>query len=396
MAYDSILDAIGNTPLVRLNHFSPKPGVGVYVKLEGYNPTGSVKDRIALFMIRAAEEAGELQPGQTVLEPTSGNTGISLAMVCRLKGYPLLCVLPDNVTPEREALLRAFGADVVYAENATSTNDAVFKAQQMVQDEPGRYFMPYQYGNENNPRAHYETTGPEILRDLPDVSVFVAGLGTGGTLTGVGRYLKENLSDVKVVAAVPHPGDLVQGLRALEEGFIPPVLDESVLDGRIVVDSVSSFHMTKELMQKEAIFAGISSGAVLKVAVRVAERLESGHVVALLADGGWKYLPTELWSREYDETPDEPPGPVGVQRPQRVHPLPGVPRRSGFGCDPSVRRRFGASRSSAGAVLSDNRRSLESVSKRGHRMAASRPIEPARSIRCGRDICASHSEPPAE
>jgi len=310
MAFDSILDAIGNTPLVRLNHFSPRPDVSVYVKLEGYNPTGSVKDRIALFMIRAAEESGELQPGQTVLEPTSGNTGISLAMVCRTKGYPLLCVLPDNVTPEREALLRAFGADVVYAENATSTNDAVFKAQRMVEDEPGRYFMPYQYGNENNPRAHYETTGPEILRDVPDVSVFVAGLGTGGTLTGVGRYLKDNLSDVKVVAAVPHPGDLVQGLRALEEGFIPPVLDESVLDGRIVVDSVSSFHMTKELMQKEAIFAGISSGAVLKVAVRAAERLERGNVVALLADGGWKYLSTELWSRDYDETPEETQGTI--------------------------------------------------------------------------------------
>ncbi|RLC55262.1 MAG: cysteine synthase B, partial [Chloroflexi bacterium] len=187
MAYDSILDAIGNTPTVRLNHLSPKPEVSVYAKLEGYNPTGSVKDRIALFMINAAEESGELKPGQMVLEPTSGNTGISLAMVCRTKGYPLLCVLPDNVTPEREALLRAFGADVVYAENATSTNDAVFKAQKMVEDEPGRYFMPYQYGNENNPRAHYETTGPEILRDVPDISVFVAGLGTGGTLTGVGR-----------------------------------------------------------------------------------------------------------------------------------------------------------------------------------------------------------------
>jgi len=310
MAYDSILDAIGNTPMVRLNHLSPGPDVSVYAKLEGYNPTGSVKDRIALFMIRAAEESGELQPGQMVLEPTSGNTGISLAMVCRTKGYPLLCVLPDNVTPEREALLRAFGAHVVYAENATSTNDAVFKAQQMVQDEPGRYFMPYQYGNENNPRAHYETTGPEILRDVPDVSVFVAGLGTGGTLTGVGRYLKDNLSDVKVVAAVPHPGDLVQGLRALEEGFIPPVLDESVLDGRIVVDSVSSFRMTKELMQKEAIFAGISAGAVLRVAIRAAERLESGNVVALLADGGWKYLSTELWSRDYDETPEETQGTI--------------------------------------------------------------------------------------
>ena len=310
MLYDSILDAIGNTPLVKLTHFSPKPGVNVYAKLEGFNPTGSVKDRIALHMINAAEKEGLLSPEKTVLEPTSGNTGISLAMVCRAKGYRLLCVLPDNVTPEREALLRAFGADVVYAENATSTNDAVFKAQQMVAEEPGQYFMPYQYGNENNPRAHYETTGPEILRDLPSVDVFVAGLGTGGTLTGVGRFLKEKLADVKVVAAVPHPGDLVQGLRAIEEGFIPPVLDESVLDGRIVVDSVTSFRTTKELMEKEAIFAGISSGAVIRVAARAAERLESGNVVALLADGGWKYLSTELWSKDWGEPHEEVQGTI--------------------------------------------------------------------------------------
>jgi cysteine synthase B len=310
MPYDSILDAIGNTPLVRLSHLSPKPAVNVYAKLEGFNPTGSVKDRIALFMVGAAEDAGLLTPDKTVLEPTSGNTGISLAMVCRARGYRLLCVLPDNVTPEREALLRAFGADVVYAENATSTNDAVFKAQQMVADEPDRYFMPYQYGNENNPRAHYETTGPEILRDVPDVTVFVAGLGTGGTLTGVGHYLKEHLPDVKVVAAVPHPGDLVQGLRDLGEGFIPPVLDESVLDGRVLVDSVASFRMTKELMEKEAIFAGISSGAALKVALKAAERLESGNVVVLLADGGWKYLSTELWSKDYGESPEETKGTI--------------------------------------------------------------------------------------
>lgn len=310
MRYDSILETIGNTPLVRLSHLSPSPEVTVWAKLEGYNPTGSVKDRIALFMIDAAEESGDLTHDKVVLEPTSGNTGISLAMVCRAKGYKLLCVLPDNVTPEREALLRAFGAEVVYARHATSTNDAVFKAQQMVADEPDRYYMPYQYGNENNPRAHYETTGPEILRDVPDISVFVAGLGTGGTLTGVGRYLKDNVPGVKVVAAVPHPGDLVQGLRALEEGFIPPVLDESVLDGRIVVDSVTSFRMTKELMEKEAIFAGISAGAVLRVAERAAERLSTGHVVALLADGGWKYLSTELWSKDYGETPEETQGTI--------------------------------------------------------------------------------------
>jgi cysteine synthase B len=310
MLCDSILDAIGNTPLVRLQRMGANNGVNVYAKLEGFNPTGSVKDRIALYMINAGEESGELCPGKTVLEPTSGNTGISLAMVCRAKGYPLLCVLPDNVTPEREALLRAFGADVVYAENAVSTNDAVFKAQRMLEADPDAYYMPYQYGNENNPRAHYETTGPEILRDLPDVDVFVAGLGTGGTLTGVGRYLKEQRPGTKVIAAVPHPGDLVQGLRDLGEGFIPPVLDESVLDGRIVVDSVSSFRTAKELMQEEAIFAGISSGAVMRVALRVAERMDTGNVVALLADGGWKYLSTELWTRDFGESPEETQGKI--------------------------------------------------------------------------------------
>ncbi len=305
MPFESILDAIGNTPLVHLTRFSPKPGVEIYAKLEGQNPTGSVKDRIALYMVRAAEESGDLTPDKTILEPTSGNTGISLAMVARAKGYRLLCVLPDIVTPEREHLLRAFGANVVYAEGARSTNDAIIMAQRMMEEEPDRYYMPYQYGNENNPRAHYETTGPEILRDLPRVDVFVAGLGTGGTLTGAGRYLKEHNPDVRVVAAVPHPGDLVQGLRDLGEGFIPPVLDESVLDGRIVVDSLSSFAMTKQLMDKEAIFAGISSGAVLKVALRAAERLDGGNVVALLADGGWKYLSTSLWSKDYGEIKEE-------------------------------------------------------------------------------------------
>jgi cysteine synthase B len=310
MLAESILDTIGNTPLVRLARFSPRPGVNVYAKLEGQNPTGSVKDRIAVYMIRAAEASGELTPDKTVLEPTSGNTGISLAMVCRAKGYRLLCVLPDNVTQEREALLRAFGAEVVYAENATSTNDAVFKAQRMLEVDQGAYFMPYQYGNANNPRAHYETTGPEILRDLPETDVFVAGLGTGGTLTGAGRYLKDNRPGVKVIAAVPHPGDLVQGLRAIEEGFIPPVLDESVLDGRIVVDSVSAFRMAKDLMEKEAIFAGISAGAVLTVALRTAARLERGNIVALLADGGWKYLSTGLWSRDYGESPEETRGKI--------------------------------------------------------------------------------------
>ncbi len=205
------------------------------------------------------------------------------------------------MTPEREQLLRSFGAEVVYARGARSTNDAIFLAQQMLAEEPGRYYMPYQYGNPNNPRAHYETTAEEILRDLPEVDVFVAGLGTGGTLTGVGRRLKEHNPSIKVIATVPHPGDLVQGLRSLEEGFIPPVLDESVLDGRIVVDSRTSFAAARELMEKEGIFAGISSGAVLRTAQKVASRLKTGNVVALLADGGWKYLSTGLWTKPLAE-----------------------------------------------------------------------------------------------
>lgn len=311
MLSQTILDAIGDTPLVRLGRSSPKAGVNIYAKLEGQNPTGSLKDRIALYMINAAEESGELTPDRTILEPTSGNTGISLAMVARIKGYRLLCVLPDIVTPEREQLLRAFGADVVYAEGARSTNDAIFKAQRMVAEEPDHYYMPYQYGNEANPRAHYETTAVEILRDLPQVDAFVSGLGTGGTLTGVGRRLKENNPDVKIVAAVPHPGDLVQGLRSLEEGFIPPILDESLLDGRIVVDSRSSFAAVKELMENEGIFAGISSGAVMRTAQRVASRMDGGNIVALLADGGWKYLSTSLWTKEHEQlTPEVVEGKV--------------------------------------------------------------------------------------
>jgi len=311
MLFQDILSAIGDTPLVRLGSSSPKEGVHIYAKLEGQNPTGSLKDRIALYMLNAAEERGDLAPDKTILEATSGNTGISLAMVARVKGYRLLCVLPDIVTPEREQLLRAFGADVIYAEGARSTNDAIFMAQRMLAEEPDRYYMPYQYGNEANPRAHYETTAAEILRDLPRVDAFVAGLGTGGTLTGVGRRLKEHNPDVKVIAAVPHPGDLVQGLRSLEDGFIPPILDESLLDGRIVVDSLSSFAAVKELMDKEGIFAGISSGAVLRTAQRVAARMDSGNVVALLADGGWKYLSTSLWTKEYgDLKPEDVEGKV--------------------------------------------------------------------------------------
>jgi [CysO sulfur-carrier protein]-thiocarboxylate-dependent cysteine synthase len=309
MPAPTVLDLIGNTPLVELPRLSPKPGVRLFAKLEGQNPTGSVKDRIAKYMIEAAEAAGELTPDRTVFEPTSGNTGISLAMVCRIKGYRLKVVMPESVSEERAQLLRAYGAEIVYSDGVKGTNGSIAVAQEMVADDPS-LFMPYQYGNEANPRAHYETTGPEILRDLPDIDMFVAGLGTGGTLTGVGHYLKDNEPDVKVVACVPHPGDLVQGLRSLDEGFIPPVLDESVLDGKIVCDSRSSFASTKELADKEGILAGISSGAALRTAQRAAERLDSGNIVVLFADGGWKYLSTELWSKDYDDIEEEIEGKV--------------------------------------------------------------------------------------
>ena len=309
MLYSSLIEAIGNTPIVELTRLSPKPGVRLYAKLEGQNPTGSVKDRIAKFMIEDAERSGELTHDRVVLEPTSGNTGISLAMICRVKSYRLKVVMPESVSEERAQLLRAFGAEIVYSDGLKGTNGSIAVAQQIAAEDPV-YFMPYQYGNEANPRAHYETTGPEILRDVPDIDVFVAGLGTGGTLTGVGRYLKERKPGVKIVACVPHPGDLVQGLRSLEEGFIPPVLDESLLDGKIVVDSRASFAGAKELTQAEGIFAGISAGAALRTAQRVAERLDSGNIVILLADGGWKYLSTALWSRDYDEMESEVEGKV--------------------------------------------------------------------------------------
>ncbi len=300
MLYGNLIDAIGNTPLVEMPRCSPKPGVRLFAKLEGQNPTGSVKDRIAKYMIEAAEKAGEITPGRTILEPTSGNTGISLAMICRIKGYSLKVVMPESVSAERTQLLEAFGAEIVYSDGAKGTNGSIAVAQEMVAANPD-YLMLYQYGNEANPRAHYETTGPEILADLPDIDVFVAGLGTGGTLTGVGHFLKEKLPDVKIVACVPHPGDLVQGLRSLDEGFIPPVLDESVLDGRIVVDSRTSFAATKELAQQEGILAGISAGAALRTAQKVADRLDSGNIVVLFADGGWKYLSTSLWTKDYDD-----------------------------------------------------------------------------------------------
>lgn len=305
MLYHSIIDMIGNTPLVELSRTTPKPEVQIYAKLEGQNPTGSVKDRIAKYMIDAAERDGLLTPDKIILEPTSGNTGIGLAMIGRLKGYKVMVVMPESVSQERVQLLQAYGADIVYSDGLKGTNGSIVVAQQMLAEAPQRFFMPYQYGNDMNPRAHYETTGPEIVRDLPDIDVFVSGLGTGGTLTGTARFLKEYNPTIRVIATVPHPGDLVQGLRSLEEGFIPPVLDESLLDGRVVVDSRTSFAATKELTQKEGIFAGISAGAAIRTAQRVAARMDRGKIVVLLADGGWKYLSTNLWTVDYDDLPED-------------------------------------------------------------------------------------------
>ena len=298
--YESLLDLIGNTPLVRLRRMSPREGVRIWAKLEGQNPSGSVKDRIAQAMLAAARADGSLATGQTILEPTSGNTGLSLAMIGRLYGHPVRCVMPESVSHERRDLLRFYGAELVLSPGDLGTNGAVKLAQELYAQDPS-VFMPMQYENADNPGAHYRTTGPEVLRDCPDITHFVAGLGTGGTLTGVGRYLKEHKPDVKIVAAAPHPGDLVQGLRSMEEGYIPPVFDESVLDGRIVVDSRTSFAVTKQLLEQEGIFAGISCGAAVRTAQRVAERMQSGDIVVLLADGGWKYLSTGLWGRDYDD-----------------------------------------------------------------------------------------------
>ncbi len=296
MRFDDILDAIGNTPLVALPRMSPKPGVRLWGKLEGQNPTGSLKDRIAKAMIEAAEASGELTPGKTILEPTSGNTGISLALVARRKGYRLTVVIPDNASEERIRLLELFGAEIVFSPGERGTNGAIEVARAMARDP--RYYMPFQYGNPANPRAHYEGTGAEILRDLPEVTHFVAGLGTGGTLTGVGRRLKEHDPGIQVIAAEPELGELVYGLRSLEEGFIPPILDESVLDRKFLVGSSDALRATRELNEREGIFAGISSGAVVHVAQRVAAEIERGEIVCLLADGGWKYLSTEAWSAD--------------------------------------------------------------------------------------------------
>ena len=296
MLYDNILEAIGDTPLVGILRVSPKPGVRIWAKLEGQNPTGSTKDRIAMKMVEVAEASGELTSDKTILEPTSGNTGIALAMVARRKGYQLTVVIPDNASAERIGLLRLFGADVVFSEGAKGTNGSIEVARALAQDD--RYYMPFQYGNPANPLAHEEGTAAEIIRDLPGITHFVAGMGTGGTLTGNGRALHRHNPDVKVIAAEPELGDLVYGLRSLDEGFIPPIFDPDQIDRKFLVNSSDSLRATRELTSREGIFAGISSGAVVHVAQRIAQEIDEGDIVCLLADGGWKYLSTEAWAED--------------------------------------------------------------------------------------------------
>ncbi|HEX2024822.1 MAG TPA: cysteine synthase family protein [Actinomycetota bacterium] len=294
MRAGDILGAVGNTPLVGIQRLSPKPSVRMWAKLEGQNPTGSLKDRIAVAMIEDAERSGALTSDRVILEPTSGNTGISLALVARRKGYRLMVVLPENASEERVRLLELYGAQIVLSPADAGTNGAIEVARRMAEDP--RYFMPFQYGNPANVRAHYEGTGAEIVRDLPEVTHFVAGLGTGGTLTGAGRRLKEHDPSVTVIAAEPELGDLVYGLRSLDEGFVPPILDESVLDRKFLVSSDDALRWTRRLAEEEGVLAGISSGAVLHAAVRMAADIDEGDVVAVLADGGWKYLSTGAWA----------------------------------------------------------------------------------------------------
>jgi cysteine synthase B len=309
MRYESVLELIGNTPLVGVHALSPNPAVRVYAKLEGQNPGGSMKDRIALRMVEAAERDGVLQPGDTILEPSSGNTGIGLALVARLKGYRLRVVLPENVSEERRQTLEIFGAEVIPSPGEEGSNGAIRKAEKLAAEDSS-LVMLFQYGNPANPDAHYATTGPEILRDCPEIDVFVAGLGTSGTLMGVGRYLKEHKPDALVVAVEPPAGELVQGLRSLEEGFVPPIFDPEVLDRKFIVRPRESIEWTRRLLDECGIFAGISSGAVMAGVVKMAATMDAGTIVALVPDAGWKYLSSGAWTDDLD---------VVTERAQRIN-----------------------------------------------------------------------------
>jgi [CysO sulfur-carrier protein]-thiocarboxylate-dependent cysteine synthase len=298
--YGDIIQAIGNTPLVELKRLSPKPGVRIYAKLESYNPTGSVKDRVARSLIDRAEEEGLIAPGQTILEPTSGNTGISLAMICSRKGYPLKVVMPDNVTVERTQLLKMYGAEIVYSPGEQGSNGAVAMALEMAEADAS-YYMPYQYGNQANPDAHYHGTAVEILEELDEVTAFVAGLGTGGTLMGNARRLKEEDPDTMIVAAEPLQGELVQGLRSLEDGYIPPIIDLSLLDRKIFVSNRDAVVWTKKMLEDEGMFVGVSAGAIASICVRVAGELDEGNVVFVVPDDGWKYLSSGVYTKTVEQ-----------------------------------------------------------------------------------------------
>jgi cysteine synthase B len=303
--YDSLLDSVGHTPLVGLPRLSPSAEVRLWAKLEDRNPTGSVKDRAALAMVEAAEADSTLTPGCTILEPTSGNTGISLAMAARIKGYQLVCVMPENTSPERTQLLTMWGAEIVYSPAAGGSNEAVRVAKELAGEHPD-WVMLYQYGNEANTLAHYRGTGPEILADLPTITHFVAGLGTTGTLMGVGRYLREHVTGIAIVAAEPRYGELVYGLRNLDEGFVPELYDESVLTTRYSVGPRDAVRRTRELLDQEGIFAGISTGAILHAALAMANKAvkagERADIVFVVCDGGWKYLSTGVYDADSLDT----------------------------------------------------------------------------------------------
>ena len=298
--YADIVKSIGNTPLVELPRLSPKPDVRIFAKLESYNPTGSVKDRVARSMIEDAEARGALGDGKTILEPTSGNTGISLAMLCLRKGYRLKVVMPDNVTRERTELLEMYGTEIVYSPGEEGSNGAVAKALQMAEQDAS-YYMLYQYGNEANPRAHYDGTAVEILEELDEVTAFVGGLGTGGTLMGCARRLKEEDSETLIIAAEPRQGENVQGLRSLDDGYIPPILDLSLLDRKILVSNRDAVVWTKRMLAEEGLFVGVSSGAIASIAVRVASELDEGNVVFVVCDDGWKYLSSGVYTKPLEE-----------------------------------------------------------------------------------------------
>jgi [CysO sulfur-carrier protein]-thiocarboxylate-dependent cysteine synthase len=301
--YDDVLGLIGNTPLVGIHELSPNPDVRIFAKLEGQNPGGSSKDRIALKMVELAEKEGALRPGDTIIEPSSGNTGIGLALVARRRGYRLRVVMPENVSIERRQLLEIFGAEVVLSPGEEGSNGAIRRSAEIAEADPGLVPL-FQYGNPANPLAHYEGTGPEIWRDCPEVDVFVAGLGTSGTLMGVGRYLKEQKPSVQVVAVEPPSGELVQGLRNLDDGFVPPIFDPDVLDRKFIVRPRESIERLRDLLDRCQVFAGISSGAAVAGAAKLANEMESGTIVTLLPDGGWKYLSSGAWTDDIDEVVD--------------------------------------------------------------------------------------------